>query len=139
MKQNREVVALISSFHSFLSPSQTQLLRQKKKKKRIPESKANKLTQASTQTPDGNRKPSHKYIQTFCRFFIFVQGNGVCISANGDRFDPKRVSRLATERTSSRSRGASADAERVRVAQVVHAHGHVVALVVGTDWLETPV
>lgn len=43
------------------------------------------------------------------------------------------------ERTSSGSRSADADAERVRVAQVVHAHGYVVALVVGADWLETPV
>jgi hypothetical protein len=44
---------------------------------------------------------------------------------------------LAAERVGARC--GSADAERVRVAQVVHAHGHVVVLMVRADWLETPV
>jgi hypothetical protein len=43
---------------------------------------------------------------------------------------------LAAERVGARC--GSADAERVRVAQVVHAHGHVVVLMVRADRLETP-
>lgn len=46
---------------------------------------------------------------------------------------------LTAERAGPGSRGADADPQRVRVAQVVHAHGYVVALVVGANWLETPV
>lgn len=49
------------------------------------------------------------------------------------------MSSSVAERTSSGGRSANADAERVRVAQVVHAHCYVVALVVGADRLETPV
>lgn len=45
---------------------------------------------------------------------------------------------LAAERASSGSRGADADAERVRVTHVVHSHGHVVVLVVRADGLEAP-
>ena len=48
----------------------------------------------------------------------------------------EKVVALSAERVCARCR--SADAERVRVAQVVHAHGHVVVLMVRTDRLETP-
>jgi hypothetical protein len=47
-----------------------------------------------------------------------------------------KVEALAAERVGARC--GSADAERVRVAQVVHAHGHVVVLMVRADRLETP-
>ena len=43
---------------------------------------------------------------------------------------------LAAERTGS---GSWVDAEGMRVAHVVHAHGEVVVLVVRADWLEAPV
>lgn len=43
---------------------------------------------------------------------------------------------LTAERASS---GSWVDAEGMRVAHVVHAHGEVVVLVVRADWLEAPV